>query len=69
MHCKKEQIEKVAYVSGVVVVAGIWFCLGRASGFKSAAKNVRNNIKTFIFPKMQETSVKEFCDAWNELCR
>ena len=69
MCCKKEQIEKVAYVSGVVVVAGIWFCFGRETGFKSAAKNVRNNIRTFIFPQMSEAAVKEFGDAWTALCK
>ena len=69
MCCTKNQIEKVACVGGVIVVAGIFFCLGRESGFKSAAKNVRNNIKTFMFPRMSEESVKEFADVWNALCK
>lgn len=69
MCCKKEQIEKLACFGAAIITAGIWFCFGRATGFKSAAKNVRGNIQTFIFPKMSEASVKEFCDAWNALCR
>ena len=69
MCCAKNQIEKVAYVGGVIVVASIFFCLGRESGFKSAAENVRNNIKTFMFPRMSEESVKEFADVWNSLCK
>lgn len=69
MCCTKNQIEKVAYVGGVIVVAGIWFFLGRESGFKSAAKNVRNNIKMLVLPQMSEESVKEFSDAWNAICK
>lgn len=69
MRCAKNQIENVAYVGGVIVVASIFFCLGRESGFKSAAKNVRNNIKTLVLPQMSEESVKEFSDAWNAICK